>query len=94
MLSNPLEKLRKDIDVVDRQLVALLVRRFSITRKIGIYKAQHCLPVFNKKREAEIIASKKALAKKLGINELLVEKIFRLVIANVKKEHNHAKIKL
>jgi monofunctional chorismate mutase len=90
-MSNILKELRKEIDVVDRELVSILARRFKITHKVGVYKAQFDMPSFDKKRESEILEHKKLLAKKYNINPLLVEKIFKLVMAETRKNHRYEK---
>ncbi len=90
-MSNTLKDLRKEIDALDRELVAILARRFKITHKVGVYKAQHTLPSFDKKREIEILEHKKLFAIKHNINPLLVEKIFKLIMAETRKNHRHEK---
>ncbi|MCR4322919.1 MAG: chorismate mutase [Candidatus Azambacteria bacterium] len=88
-MSNFLQETRKEIDVIDRQIMAALVRRFKITHKVGVYKKRHRLPPLDKKRESEVFAHKKILAMKHKLNPLLVEKIFKNIIAEVRKNHRH-----
>lgn len=86
-----IKKLRKKIDKVDKKLLEILAERFKLTGQLGIYKKKHHLPIEDKKREKEIFKKRKILAKKLNLDSLLIEKIFKLIIKNVKK--NHKKIK-
>lgn len=90
-MSNILQQLRKEIDTVDRELVAILARRFRITHKVGIYKAQHHMPSLDKKREQEILEHKKLIALKHSLNPLLIEKIFKLIMSETRKNHRHEK---
>lgn len=90
-MSNILKELRKEIDVVDRELMSVLTRRFKITHKVGVYKVQHHLPSFDKKRESEILENKKLLATKYNLNPSLIEKIFKLVMAQTRKNHLYEK---
>ena len=50
-----LEKLRKEIDEIDRLLVTLFEFRMEIAVKIGQYKRKNNLPVLNSVREEEVI---------------------------------------
>lgn len=90
-MSNALQKLRKEIDVIDRQIMSALARRFKVTHKVGIYKAKHNLPPLDKKREEEVFAYKKLLALKYKLDSVLIEKIFKLIISEVRKNHHYEK---
>jgi len=54
-----LESLRAKIDECDRQIIELLARRFELVRKIGIYKANHNLPVVDEARESELLLDRR-----------------------------------
>jgi chorismate mutase len=86
-----LESLRAQIDDCDRQIIELLGRRFELVREIGIYKANHNLPIVDEVREAELLRDRKRRFPR-GSNYAL-ENIFKLIIeesrrlqAAVKKE--------
>lgn len=90
-MSNILLELRKEIDVVDRGIVSLLARRFETTHKVGVYKVKHRLPPLDKKREKEVLAHKRLLAEKYKLNPELIEKIFKLIMAETRKNHRYEK---
>ena len=48
-----LQELRKEIDAVDDEIVALFCRRMEVSAKIGAYKKERNLPVFVPEREQE-----------------------------------------
>ena len=50
-----LEEYRKEIDDIDSQLIKLFERRMDVATKVGKYKLENNLPVFNGVREAEVI---------------------------------------
>lgn len=50
-----LEKLRKQIDKIDRQIFKLIIKRTKIGMKAALYKKSRKLPLFDKKRENEIL---------------------------------------
>ncbi len=86
-----LKNLRQKIDKIDQKLIKILAERFKITKKVGEYKKKYHLPVSDKKREKEIFLNRKLLAKKFGLDPILVERIFKLIIKNVKKRHREIK---
>lgn len=50
-----MEEYRKEINSIDEELVKLLERRFNAVLKIGRYKKEHGLPVFDEAREKTVI---------------------------------------
>lgn len=50
-----LEDYRKEIDSIDRELIALFEKRMNVAIKVGEYKKERNLPIFNSKREEEVI---------------------------------------
>ncbi len=55
-----LNELRKKIDAVDRELVALLEKRLDVAAAIAAYKRAHGLPVLDRSREAEKVEAVRA----------------------------------
>ena len=50
-----LDQIRKDIDQIDQELVALLERRMVCVSQIVEYKEQEGLPVLDQGREKEVL---------------------------------------
>lgn len=50
-----LTDLRGEIDAIDEQLTALLLRRMDCSARVAAYKAAHGLPVFHPEREQQIL---------------------------------------
>ena len=48
-----LQTLRKEIDEIDKSLVALFEKRMAVAEQIAAYKIQIGKPVFDKDREQE-----------------------------------------
>lgn len=82
-----LKKLRVEIDKQDRQLLQVLSRRFAVTKKVGMYKFKNNLPVKDLKREGEMFAKRKKMAKKYGLNEKMAIKIYRAILEAVYEDH-------
>lgn len=56
-----LSQLRQEIDIIDRQLVALFEQRMAVTQQVGEYKLAQGLPVLDRSREEQVLAEKAAL---------------------------------
>ncbi|MFH1657403.1 MAG: chorismate mutase [bacterium] len=82
-----LEKLRGQIDKIDKKLLKILAERFVLTRKVGEYKKEASLPARDKVREKQVFAQRKKWAEELDIDRSLVEKLFQLIIKKVCREH-------
>ena len=57
-----LQDLRAQIDSIDRQLVELFCQRMDVTRRVGLYKQAHHLPVLDQERERQVLRNKGELA--------------------------------
>ena len=49
-----LEKYRLEIESIDEQLIALICKRMEVSLKIGEYKKQNNVSIYNPKREEEL----------------------------------------
>ncbi len=56
-----LQKLREQIDEIDRQMTDLFCRRMTLTRQVGEYKAAQGMPVLDEERESQVLAARAAL---------------------------------
>ncbi len=74
-LKSELEKQRQTIDVLDQQLVEVLSQRFAAISNIGTYKSEHNLSVYQRDRWDDVIDSRIAHAKKLGVGEDFMRKL-------------------
>lgn len=85
---NNLQFYRKQINKIDQKIINLLKKRFEISKKIGIYKKAHGLPIQDKKREREIL-KKYSLTK--GIDKNFIIKIFKLITSESKSVQGKTK---
>lgn len=69
--------LRKQIDEVDKALLALLARRLQLVAQVGEVKSREGLPVYDPEREASMLTLRRQEAKQLGISPDLIEDILR-----------------
>lgn len=84
--SMKLEEIRTEINKIDRDLVLLIGRRFELVRKIAFIKKRDNLHIEDIKKEKEVIRKIKQLGSRVGVNSILLIKVFRLIIKESKKE--------
>lgn len=53
-MSEKVEEYRQQLNAIDREIIALLEKRFDITHELGNFKFSENLPIENLQREAEI----------------------------------------
>jgi monofunctional chorismate mutase len=58
-----LDTLRKQIEAIDEKMMEFFEARMELSKKIGAYKKEHNLPVFDPKREQELINTYKTKLK-------------------------------
>lgn len=73
-------RMRIDVDQIDRDVVRLLARRRDIALAIGRVKAQRGLPVHAPGRELELLAEVREEAAIYGLDEDYVQTLFELVL--------------
>ena len=77
--NNGLSEMRKEIDIIDDQIMELLAKRMNISREIGEYKKAHNLTVRQSKRYGEILAKRCLQGKLSGISPEFINKIFESI---------------
>ncbi len=82
---NDLEEYRKEIDDIDRQLVALYERRMAVSEKVAAYKIGTGKRVLDPERERQKLASVEALAHD-GFNRHGVKELFEQIMAMSRKK--------
>jgi chorismate mutase len=75
-----LGRFRSEIELVDRELVALLAKRVALSKQIGAAKKVAGLPTLDPAREAEVIRRAAGMARAAGLSDEKVRDIFWHVI--------------
>lgn len=83
-----IKKVRKHIDRVDTVLITALAERMSLMPEIAEYKKEHDIPVFDEKREQQIMKKLKESAKQQGLDESFVEEVFLSIFNEAKRIQN------
>lgn len=84
MKKDNLIDIRKKLDKIDNKIIALLAERQTYMPAVGKIKKENDLPFNQVKREKEILDLKQKTAGELGLDKVLVEKIFKLIFKNSK----------
>lgn len=82
---NKIEKIRKQIDRIDLVIITALAERMSLMPDLGEYKKERNIPVYQEKREEEIMKRLKKLAQEQNLDEGFVEEIFLSVFNEAKR---------
>lgn len=72
--------LRRQIDSIDSQLVALLAERAKVTAQVGKIKQQFALPVYVPEREQALLSARREQAQALGVSADLTEDVLRRIM--------------
>ena len=80
-----LKELRNKINEIDNELLSLYLKRMNISKQIAQYKKEHNLPIYDSKREEELINN---LLNKIDNNELKenYKKIIQLILIESKNQ--------
>jgi chorismate mutase/prephenate dehydratase len=75
-----LKKLRREIDAIDKRIVALFERRLAAAEGVAKYKTAHALPVLDAGREREVL-DKRVQVLRDGRNAPELRRLFELLMS-------------
>ncbi len=78
-MKKTIDELRKEIDLIDRELLKSFSKRINLVKEIGIIKKKEGLGLLNEKRREEVINKWKLIAEKENISRDFVEKIYKIL---------------
>lgn len=73
-----LDTYRKEINVIDEQILSLLGKRFALVKKIGEHKNVNNIAIVDKSRESEIIEALKEKAQEHNLSEAFLTDIWKV----------------
>lgn len=74
-----IEEIRAQIDEADREIIDALARRFSLVDRIGAYKKENNVAIFQISRWKEVFETRQEWGKSLQLDEEFIKDIFRLI---------------
>jgi monofunctional chorismate mutase len=78
-----LNKLRKEIDLIDTEIMSLLSKRFNLSKQIGEVKSLSNIPILDNRREEHILSKTLDLSYSPQIN-----KVYRTIMSVSKTLQN------
>lgn len=85
-----LAELRREIDKLDDELLELLANRMKVSRRIGLYKKEHAMPILQTQRYDEILNRRAEQAAALGMGR----EFMRNVLQSVHEESVHQQMEV
>lgn len=79
-MTDPLPRLRADIDCLDDALIRLLAERARLTAEVGAVKHARGMPLYVPEREAKLLADRRTRAAAAGLEPGLIEDVLRRVM--------------
>ncbi len=76
---NQLEDLREKIDQADREIVEAIAARMRIVDRIGEYKKENNVTIFQLERWKEILETRPQWAKALLLNENFIQELYKII---------------
>jgi chorismate mutase len=84
---NHLEELRHKIDDADRELLEVIATRMSLVEKLGEYKKDHNVAIFQVERWHEVFKSRPEWAERMNIHKDFVAELFKLIhLESIRKQ--------
>ena len=79
-----LKELRKEIDLIDNQLIDLFIKRFNLSIEVKKVKQENNILVLDSKREQEIIEKVKSINTDYNIKNA-IEEVYLTILNSSKK---------
>ncbi|GIV33523.1 MAG: cytochrome c4 [Chitinophagales bacterium] len=79
MLRATLRELREIVDKHDEELILALKERMKVIEQIGLFKKENNIAVLQPERWKDIVETRTAWARELGLSDELILKIFQLI---------------
>jgi len=74
-----LNKLRTDIDSIDKKLVEIVGQRTEIVKEIGRYKKENAVTILQIERWFEILKSRKEWGEEMALDAQMIAELFELI---------------
>lgn len=84
-MKNDIEKLRKKINLLDKNLLTIIHGRLLVARRIGLVKKIKKIRIKDVKRERELRFLHQKWAKELGFPPSFAKRLFKIIITESRK---------
>ena len=85
---------RSTIDRLDVIIVNALIERFSVTKRIGLLKAENDIETYDSEREQRQVKTLEKLIKDSDLDKKFIVNLMKLITTESKKNHEQIKKKI
>ena len=82
---------RSTIDRLDAIIINALIERFSVTKRIGLIKAEYNIEPHDGEREKEQVKTLEKLIENSDLDKAFIVNLMRLITTESKKKHEQIK---
>ena len=82
---------RSTIDRLDAIIVNALIERFSVTKRIGLLKAENKIKTYDRKRENTQVKTLEKLIEDSDLDKKFIVNLMKLITTESKKNHEQLK---
>ena len=82
---------RSTIDRIDAIIINALIERFSVTKRIGLIKAEHDIETYDRDREKMQLKALEKLIEDSDVDREFIVKLMKLITKESKKKHEQIK---
>ena len=82
---------RSTIDRLDATMVNILIERFSVTKRIGLIKAEYDIDTYDRDREKMQLKALEKLIEDSDVDREFIVKLMKLITKESKKKHEQIK---
>lgn len=92
---NQLEEIRRQIDRVDHEMIEVLARRMSLVERLGEYKKENNVAIFQVERWNEVFKTRPDWAARMNVSQEFIGELFKLIhLESIRKQTEvHEKVK-
>jgi len=78
--NDQLEKLRTDIDTIDRELLRLIKKRLNLTGEIGRIKKENNMDIIDSSREEALLEALTKQCEEMKLDKVFIKNVWRLIL--------------
>ena len=82
---------RSTIDRLDAIIVNALIERFSVTKRIGLLKAEHNIETYDSEREKKQVKTLERLIEDSDLDKKFIVNLMKMITTESKKKHEQIK---
>ncbi|MDZ7771184.1 MAG: bifunctional chorismate mutase/prephenate dehydratase [Balneolaceae bacterium] len=89
-MNNELERIRKQLDRLDRNLIETLAKRHEMVRRVSDLKLENSREIRDTERENELLNKVSELARERGLDRHFAEELFREILEHSVRYQHHS----